>query len=340
MRIAITGATGNVGTSCLQAFAADPEVTDVVGLARRIPAMGFPKTRFAAADVSTDELEGHLEGVDVLVHLAWDLRPSHDRAALWRNNVDGSTRVFRAAARAGVPALIHASSIGVYSPGPGREVDESWPREGVPGSSYSEQKAAVERQLDEIETVHPSLRVVRMRPALIFKREAASGIQRLFLGSLLPSFVFKPGVLPFVPRELKLQCVHSLDVGEAFRLAALGDVRGAFNLAAEPPLDASDLARVLHSRTAPVRRETLRSVVHAAWRLRLQPSEPGWINLAFEVPVISPQRARRELGWEPRHGAERALRDLLDGLQQGAGLDTPRLHARARGHSRSVAARA
>jgi UDP-glucose 4-epimerase len=340
MRIAITGATGNVGTSCLQAFAAEPQVTQIVGFARRIPGMAFPKTRFVTLDVSTDELEGQLEGIDVLVHLAWDLKPSHDRAALWRNNVEGSTRVFRAAARAGVPALIYASSIGVYSPGAGHEIDESWPREGIPGSSYSEQKAAVECQLDEIETVHPSVRVVRMRPALIFKREAASGIQRLFLGSMLPSFVFKPGALPFVPRELKLQCVHSLDVGEAFRLAVLGNVRGAFNLAADPPLDASALARILGSRTASVRPGTLRAVVHAAWRLRLQPSEPGWINLAFQVPVISRERARQELGWEPRHGAERTLRDLLDGLQQGSGLDTPRLHPRAGERSRGAASAA
>ena len=39
MRIVVTGATGNVGTSVVEALAADPRVTEIVGLARRRPAL-------------------------------------------------------------------------------------------------------------------------------------------------------------------------------------------------------------------------------------------------------------------------------------------------------------
>jgi nucleoside-diphosphate-sugar epimerase len=265
---------------------------------------------------------------DVVVHLAWDLQPSHDRAALWRNNVEGSARVFESAARSGVQALIYASSIGAYSSGGPERIDESWPREGVPGSSYSMQKAAVEKRLDRLELIHPSLRVVRVRPALVFKREAASGIQRLFLGSLFPAAAFRPGAVPFVPRALRLQCVHSLDVGEAIHRAALRQVQGAFNLTAEPVLDSAALARILHTRTLPVPARALKPLLAAAWALRIQPSEPGWIDLAFEAPLISAERARRELEWAPRLDTEQTLLELLEGLRAGAGLDTPRLRPR------------
>ena len=37
MHIVITGATGNVGTSVIESFAADPDVSSVCGLARRMP---------------------------------------------------------------------------------------------------------------------------------------------------------------------------------------------------------------------------------------------------------------------------------------------------------------
>ena len=36
MRIVVTGATGNVGTSVVQALAQDPDVTEIVGVARQV----------------------------------------------------------------------------------------------------------------------------------------------------------------------------------------------------------------------------------------------------------------------------------------------------------------
>ena len=88
------------------------------------------------------------------------------------------------------------------------------------------------------------MRVVRLRPGLIFKREAASGIRRLFAGPLLPSRLVRPGLIPVVPDtpRLRFQAVHSRDVGDAYRLAIVGDARGAFNVAAEPVLDPASSA--------------------------------------------------------------------------------------------------
>jgi nucleoside-diphosphate-sugar epimerase len=331
MRIAITGATGNVGTSAIAALLEEPQVTQVVAIARRAPALALPKVAFVAADVSNDDLGRWFEGCEVVIHLAWQISQSHDRAKLWQNNVEGSTRVLAAAARAGVRALVVASSVGVYSPGPrDRLVDEGWPTEGVVTSQYSLQKVAVERELDMVEARFPGLRVVRMRPALIFKRDAASAIQRIFLGRLFPRWFLKPGRVPFVPERLTLQCVHSLDVGNAFRRAALLDVRGAFNLATDPVLDGNALADVLATRTAKVPPKLIRDISSTAFRLRLQPSEPGWVDLAFSSPTMSSLRARDELGWYPRFGAIETLLELLEGIRDGAGTDTPALAPRSK----------
>jgi nucleoside-diphosphate-sugar epimerase len=243
-------------------------------------------------------------------------------------NVDGSARVFRAVAEAGVPALLYASSVGAYSPGPkDRRVDESWPTGGVPTSFYSRHKAEVERLLDRFEQEHPHVRAVRLRPGLIFKREAASGIRRLFAGPFLPSPLLRPRLLRLVPDlpSLRFQGVHSLDVGDAYRLALVGDARGAFNVAAEPVLDPEQLARTLDARRVPVRPRVARVATSVAYRLRLQPTPPGWLDLALGVPLLDTTRAREELGWEPRRGADEALLELIEGLRDGAGLATPPL---------------
>ena len=334
MRVVVTGASGNVGTSLLRALAGDEAVTSVVGLARRRPGIEMAKTTWATADVAADDLTGHFRGADVVVHLAWLIQPSHDPFAMWRTNVVGTERVLAAASEAGVGALVCASSVGAYSPGPkDRQVDEGWPTHGVTTSSYSRDKAYQERLLDLFERDHPGVRVVRLRPALTFKREAASEIRRFFLGPLAPGSLARAAAIPVVPKvkRLRTQAVHADDVGEAYRLAVTGDARGPFNLAADPVLDADALAALLDARAVWVPAGLLKAGAAATWRLHLQPVSPGWLDLALQSPLLDAGRARAELGWRPRRSATQALEELLAGLREGAGADTPPLDPRAGG---------
>ena len=300
----------------------------VLGVARRMPELSLPKVEWARADVSRDELVPHFRGADAVVHLAWLIQPSRDQATLHATNVDGSRRVFEAVGAAGVPALVYASSVGAYSPGPkDRAVDESWPTGGIQTSFYSRHKAEVERLLDVFETEHADVRTVRLRPGLIFKRDAASGIRRLFAGPLLPNRLVRPGRIPVVPDtpRLRFQAVHSDDVGDAYRLAVVGDARGAFNVAAEPVLDPAALGELLGAKPVPVRGGVLRAAAALSWRARLQPSPEGWVDMALGVPIMDTTRARAELGWAPRHDGGEALLELLGGMHDGAGFPTPPL---------------
>lgn len=334
MRVVITGATGNVGTSLLAALAGEPSVEEIVAVARRPATFGDSRVRMVAADITHADLESVMAGADAVVHLAWLIQPSRDERTLRATNVEGTRRVLDAAVRAHVGTIVHASSVGAYAPGPkDRAVDETWPTTGIPTLFYSRHKAEVERMLDRLEAEQPGTRVVRLRPGLIFKRAAATEIRRLFLGPFLPSALVRPGLIPIVPDlpRLRFQAVHSLDVGDAYRRAVMSDVRGAFNVAADPVLDAPVLAELLGARRVPVRPALLRSAIQLAWRLRLQPSPPGWIDLALGVPIMDSGRARRELGWEPRTQATAALRELLDGLRDGADSPTPPLASASSG---------
>src|SRR3954447_4073822 len=334
MRVVVVGATGNVGTSTVAALAGDPAVEEIVGVARRKPERAFPKVRWVAADIRSSDLVEIFQGASVVIHLAWLIQPSRDRDELRSVNVDGSARLFRAVADAGVPALVYASSVGAYSPGPkDRRVDESWPTEGVATSFYARHKAEVERLLDTFERENPSVRCVRLRPGLIFKRGAASEVRRLFAGPLVPSPLLHERLIPVVPDvpRLRFQAVHSLDVGEAYRLAAVGDARGAFNIAAEPVLDPPELARLLHARPVRIPPQVLRGLASVTWRLRLQPTPPGWLDMALAVPLMDVTRARSELGWEPQYSAGQALLELLGGMRESAGEPTPPLAPSAGG---------
>ena len=287
MRVVVIGATGNIGTSVLAALTADAKVTSIAAVARRPAESADPKVEWHALDVTRDDLDRVMEGAGAVVCLSWLIQPSRDLERVRATNVDGSRRVFEAAGRVGVPALLYSSSVGAYSPGPkDRAVDESWPTDGIETSFYSRHKAEVERILDRFQAEHDEMRVVRMRPALVFKREAASEIRRLFAGPFLPSPLVRRRLIPVVPKSdrLRFQAVHSLDVGEAFRLAVHAPVRGRVQPGGRPG------ARRRRARP-PARRAP-------------QPRAPGTAarrrgrHLAPAAPAVSPG-----LG---RHGPRRA----------------------------------
>jgi UDP-glucose 4-epimerase len=333
MRVVVTGASGNVGTSLLRALADDHDVEEIVGLARRRPKRELPKTEWQMADIERDDLVPLFLGADCVVHLAWAIQPSHDLAALRRTNVTGSERVFHAVADAGVPALVYASSVGTYSRGPkDSRVDESWPAEGTPTSFYARHKAEVERLLDRFQVERAETRVVRLRPGLIFKRSSAEEQRRYFLGPLFPRLLARRGSIAVIPDidGLRVQAVHTRDVAEAYRLAVVGDASGPFNVAAEPVLDAKTIAQALGARVVPMPPSAARAAMAATWRLRLQPTPPGWLDMGLAVPIMDTTRAHEVLGWEPRHSSLEAIRDVLSGMADAEGEPTPPLESARR----------
>ncbi|GEL26046.1 NAD-dependent epimerase [Pseudonocardia sulfidoxydans NBRC 16205] len=347
MRVVVTGATGNLGSGVLRALSRDVAVDSLVGVARRPPSGpgpdGVRDVEWVRKDVATDDLTEVLRGADALVHLAWLFQPTHDPVLTWRVNVLGSLAVFRAAAAAGVPTVVYASSVGAYSArpdetgaGPDHPVDEDWPTHGWPGAAYTREKAYLERALDGWEAEHPQTRLVRLRPAFVFHREAAVEQRRLFAGPFVPQSLLRPGRLPVLPDVpgLRFQAVHSDDVGEAVRLAVTGDARGAFNLAADPVVDMAALAGLLRARLVPVPRAVVRGALAAAWRLHLAPATPGLFDAVLRLPIMDTGRARAELGWTPQRTATQALSSFLTGMAEPTGGPTPALSPDAGGPAR------
>jgi nucleoside-diphosphate-sugar epimerase len=333
MRIVIVGATGNAGTALLSRLRSEPDL-DLAGVVRRIPEpvdvyrdVDWHEADVAAAGAG-ERLAAIFHGADAVINLAWQIQPSHDARRLFRTNVLGSQAIARAAVEAGVGLLVHASSVGVYSAGPKNAfVTEDYPRAGVRRSSYSRHKALVERMLDRVEADHPSLRVVRVRPGLIFQRAAGTEIARYFAGPLLPARLLRHQRVPVIPAHarLRLQAVHADDVADAYARIVRTDLGGAVNIAADPVLDAQVAAEVLHGVPVPVPGPALAGVAALSWWLRLQPVDAGWLHLALKAPLMSCARATEELGWHPRRDAVTALRELVAGIADRAGAPSPPL---------------
>jgi nucleoside-diphosphate-sugar epimerase len=331
LRIVITGGSGNLGTALLK------KLTEhhLIGVVRRPPAPegAYQHVRWHALDLATPTASQHLtrlfDGADVVVHLAWGFQPTRDTGYLEQVTVGGSTAVLDAANRAGIGHLVHMSSAGAYAPGNyGRRVDESWPTTGVDSSPYSRNKARVEAALDDYQHRDGRVPITRLRPGFIAQRDAAGELMRYALPAWAPTqLVRKLPILP-VDRRLCFPVVHADDVADAVVRVIETKSTGAFNLAADPPVGADDIARALGARPVHVPSSVLGAVIDLTWRARVQPIDRGWVDMIFTVPLLDCTRAHDQLGWRPTWSSTETLADLVAGTAGGAHTSSAPLRRR------------
>ena len=173
MIVLVTGVSGFLGTAVATALADSGHHVRGVVHTRAYKVDELPETtELVWADLNrASAFSNALEGVDAVVHCAWDGRLDPPERYL-RNNVDGSLELMRAAIAAGVPQFIHVSSVAVYGaarPTDGDRFEESSAMipDDDPLDIYPRTKALLERRLSEVaESADLSLCIVR--PGLLY----------------------------------------------------------------------------------------------------------------------------------------------------------------------------
>ena len=153
VRVLVTGAGGFIGAAVSKAcLAAGSEVTAVY---RRSLPRGLPSNPLLST-VSTDlrDCRGIPRRFDYLVHCAADVPAScPDGKELFNSNVEGATRLFAEAERAGARAVVYMSSMAVYGNITVPLVNERTPTNAT--DAYGRSKLECERLLQEwVEKTH------------------------------------------------------------------------------------------------------------------------------------------------------------------------------------------
>jgi UDP-glucose 4-epimerase len=334
LTVAITGPTGEIGLPLLAELERDPAVESVRGMARRPfdPSReGWEKVVYRRGDildpVSLDEL---FAGADVAVHLAFAIFGSREETR--RVNLEGSRNVFEAAVLAGVERLVYASSVAAYgfhreNPQP---LSEDLPARGSDDFYYSAQKAELEAALDRI-LAGSGVDAYVFRPCIVAGPRATmlirQTVQSARLGDPLPALRRGLGRLP-LPRPLlpdggvPIQLVHHDDVARALAAAIAGaGPPGAYNLAGEGEIGIADIAHSIGWHSVRVPGPALGLASSAAKRLAFVSPQLEWAA-ALRTPVLmDTARARRQLGWRPRHDARRTLGETARAARDAGLLD-------------------
>jgi UDP-glucose 4-epimerase len=324
LTVAITGPTGEIGKAVVASLERSPEVSAILGMARRPfdpGAWGWKKVAYRQGDVlDPDAVAALLRDADVVVHLAFMIMGGAEESR--EVNLVGSRNVFEAAVNAGAKRLVYASSVAAYgfhrdNPQP---LTEDVPARGTATHYYSAQKAEVEALLaatlagaaTDAYVFRPCIVAGPQAPLLIDSLPYTQISERL-PGPVLSLLEGVPILKPVLPDPgVPFQLVHHDDVASAMRAAALGrGAPGVYNLAAAGQLTVKLLAEELGWYSIPVPELAVDAVADIVGRLGFLPAQAQWIA-AFREPVImSASKARRELGWRPRHDALQTLRETI-----------------------------
>jgi UDP-glucose 4-epimerase len=335
LTVAVTGPTGEVGGSLIDALEASAEVESIRGMARRPfdPASaGWNKATYQRGDILD---RGHLAelfaGADVAVHLAFAI--FGDREETRRINLEGSRNVFEAAIEAGVERLVYASSVAAYGfhPDNPQPLTEDTPAIGSSRFYYSAQKAELEESLDEI-LAGSELGAYVFRPCIVAGPRATMLIEQTVGAARLgdPTPRLRRHVLDRIPllrpilpdAGVPLQLVHHDDVATALAAAVEGRGEpGAYNLAGEGEIAISDIARALGWRSVRVPRPALGVGTNVAGRLSFINPQLEWATALTTPVIMDTTKAHEQLGWTPRFDASETLMQTAVSARETGLLD-------------------
>ena len=326
LTVAVTGPTGEIGISTVDALERVAAVDRVIGMARRPfdpDAHGWTKTSYQQGDILDREaVDTFVADADVVVHLAFIVLGTREESQ--RVNVAGTRNVFEATVAAERPRrLVYTSSVAAYgyhsdNPVP---LTEQTPVRGSAEHYYSEQKAACEAVLAET-TDGTSLEVFVLRPCIVAGPKATALADAMPWNSLPAALrsatkavsVLKP---PFPDPGTPMQLIHHDDVAAAIALTASTSApAGIYNIAGDGEVSLSDIATALGARPVrvPAVTATIASAVIA--RLPFLPSSTEWLHAGRTSVVMDISKAKSVLGWAPRYTAVETLQAMASTVVQ------------------------
>ncbi len=323
LTVAVTGPTGTFGFGLMPLLQADERIARVVGIARRpfdANQHGWTKMTYRQGDVRDPvALEEAFRGAEVVVHLAFMITGAASRETIRKINVEGTLNAFRAAAAAGARRFVYASSIAAYGFHRDNPVGmtEDWPARPAAHLFYAQEKAEIERLLEQEAAGHTGVGVYLLRPPIVLGPHAV-GAKDLVPGRLAPVLRRLGGLmgqvpLPVIAPPVSVQFIHEDDVGRAFLLCIVGTgAPGVYNITGDGVLSGAELVRELGLTPIPAPARLVRAAARGVAAVPFAPPFTEWAEAFTHPAIMDASKARQELGWRPRYTSLEALRDTLN----------------------------
>lgn len=308
LRVAVTGATGDLGGLLMPLLEADPGVRSVLALDIAKP-RDHEKIEYRRIDLTFHDAERELvaalteQPVDVLYHLAFLFGPRRNVAFAHEVEVAGTMRVLSAAAEVKLPRLVLPSLTVVYGAQPSHPalLTEDATLRGCPSSRFVSDKLEVERQVEAFRARNPGTNVLLLRFGPIVGPHVDNPATRLLQRRLVPT------VLGFDPLW---QAIHEDDVGQALHLALRTEATGTFNVVGRGAMPLSGMIRAAGGVPLPMPEPMVRGLLRGLSASGVKIVPLGLLDYLHYSWVADGSRAEKELGFVPRFHTSEAVAAL------------------------------
>ncbi len=306
MKAFVTGGTGFIGQHVVRKLVA--RGYSVVALARsesgaeRMRELGAMPAMGDITDSAS--MRAPMKGSDIVFHVAgWYETGRHDWMQAEIINVGGTRKVLRLAHEMGVPRIVYVSSAVVFGDTGGKMVDETYQYNGPFSTEYDRTKWLAHYKV-AIPLMEKGAPIIIAMPGVAYGPGDHSAIMDLMRS-------FYRGAPVLAGPEMTVTYAHVEDIAEGIILAAeKGRIGESYILAgpAVPLGEMYDFWSYLTGKRAPVVRVPARvlqplapamNVVGSALSLPPVISAEG-VNVLGLTYMVRADKARRELGWEPR----------------------------------------
>ena len=291
-RVAVTGASGYIGTQLIRHLDALDEVDHILATdIRPLVLQHSDKVKFVNHDVTVPMEELFQEhDIDAVAHLVFVLQPGRDAGRIRTVNVGGAVNVMGSCVGTGVRHLVCLSSTTVYgahADNPPLLTEES-PLRPVKGFFYAENKAEIEVRLQDFRISNPEFSVSVLRTCPVLGLNANNYVARSFSRSVLVAF---RGHNP------QMQFLHEDDMCHILAYCLLNRVDGTYNVAGVGSVGWEKMAELGGKRLVKLPGPFLRGFTGLTWAARLQSSSDasglGLIRYPF---LASTEKLEREHG--------------------------------------------
>jgi nucleoside-diphosphate-sugar epimerase len=272
-RIAVTGGSGKLGRAVVDDLVAHGDEVVNLDVAAPRPALKIDLTDYGQTVEALTRIDDRYDRIDAVVHLAAIPAPGLiPNAATFQHNITATYNVFSAARLAGITNVVWASSETVLglpfdTPPPYIPVDEGYAAR--PESTYSLVKHLEEQMAAQFCRWDPELKMIGLRFSNVMEPQDYAEF---------PSFDADP----------RVRCwnlwgyIDARDGAQAVRRALAHEARG---------LDVFVIANA----------DTVMSRSSASLAAEVFPGVPVTKELGEHETLLSIDKARRVLGYEPEH---------------------------------------
>jgi nucleoside-diphosphate-sugar epimerase len=277
-RVVVTGGSGKAGRACVADLIAHGyavvNVDTVPPAADVSPFIQVDLTDFGQAIEALSEVDSRYKGVDAIVHLAAIPAPGRQpNATVFKTNILSTYNVFEAARRLLIRNIVWASSETVLglpfdTPPPYIPVDEDYP--GRPETAYSLSKLLGEEMAEQFARWDPQTKIIGLRFSNIMEPHDYAR----FAGFQADVQLRKWNLWGYIDAR---------DAAQAIRKALEAKITGA------------DVFIIANA-------DTVMSRPNAELVAEAFPTVPKKRDVTQNETLLSIQKARRILGYEPQHG--------------------------------------